>query len=293
MIDFNKLRTLMSKARSASAGKPLDNVKTLSSPSMRQGDNMNNTRLFMRSDKDWSVQLHNNTIAVIQDLDGASRVTLWNIDEFCTNTTAARVGSVLGGPVWRQDGQMWTTVYNTGFAQRIPIFSGAKLISTHGRWCIENPEKTTHTREFIDKKHPERGRVLATIGRLRALGRAVVRVGDMKMGDTIPGAALLRFPGTLATFCEGLNRVPLDEIEIAHAQHVISVGAGVRGSWWRAVNKDKPVELEDLERGLATCKQQLFRINGVFASERIQYELEIPPAKLVNNNGRYSIVSGA
>lgn len=165
MIDFNKLRTLMSKARSASAGKPLDNVRTLSSPSVRQGDNMNNTRLFQRSEKDWSVQL--------------------------------------------------------------------------------------------------------------------------------PGAVLMRFPGTLAAFCEGLNRAPLDEIEIAHVQHVIAVGAGVRGSWWRAVNKDKPVELEDLERGLESCKRDLFRINGVFASERIPYELEIPPAKLVNNNGHYTIVSSA
>ena len=265
MIDFAQLNKLIRSARSPSAGKPLDNVEALNRHHRRHSG-MRSCRLFQVNDTDWRIELHGNTIARIsQQADGTAIVSIHNVEDWPTMTTAERVGSVLGRDVWKQDNKLRGRFDNVthikegrSFRQFPPLMNGQKFhITDKGVFCI-NPEIVTEQRTRV-LKEPSKP-VLAYLRKIKQLGVVLARVEAVQYRD-------LLFPNG--------PKLPIDsydvEVDSTLALRVMAVGAAKQEAYWRLnsmVERGVPMTssraLAYLEGGLRHYKDNLYAHHGVY-----------------------------
>lgn len=141
MIYFDYLEKLMRSARRPSEGKPLDRHRGLGP--IAWGPNMHNARLFKRSDDEYEVKLHRNTIAKISRVNNAALITVHSVDAWPTTTTAERLASVFEAPVYKRDNRL--RMYNfanvTSSPDKItPLADGMQILAAKGRLYCINPE---------------------------------------------------------------------------------------------------------------------------------------------------------
>ena len=190
MIDFELLNRLMSSARNPSAGKPLDKVRRLTKGvTYSWCHEMRSCRLFKVNDTNWRVTLHDNTIATITELDdGCAQITIHNVISWPTNTTAARLASVLGLPVCKQNNKLRAYPKNCkaprGAVPPPPLVDWLMFHSGPAGVVCMNPEVITEPRTRI-LKEPSKP-VLAYLREVQKLAKAYIKIGSPMYSDLTP-----------------------------------------------------------------------------------------------------------
>ena len=189
MIDFELLNRLMSSARNPSAGKPLDEVRRLTKGvTYSWCRDMRSCRLFKVNDTNWRVELHGNLIARITHLDdGCALVRVANVENWPTNTTAARLTSVLGLSVCKHDNKLRVKPKNCttkAWNKMPPMVDGMEFhMGPAGVVCM-NPEVITEPRTRI-LKEPSKP-VLAYLREVKKLVKAYIKIGSPMYSDLTP-----------------------------------------------------------------------------------------------------------
>ena len=261
MIDFELLNRLMSSARNPSAGKPLDKVRRLTKGvTYSWCHEMRSCRLFKVNDTKWRVTLHDNTIATITELDdGCAQITIHNVISWPTNTTAARLTSVLGLPVYKRDNKLRAYPKNCKAPRGAvppPLVDWLMFHSGPAGVVCMNPEVITEPRTRI-LKEPSKP-VLAYLRKIKALAVTMIRI------DAVTPAELASADKTLP--CE------LDtEIDTDLVMRVVWAGAAKEYGHWRVdMWKDRhpPLSTERmlqlLDAGLRRYKDELYSAHGVY-----------------------------
>lgn len=261
MIDFELLNRLMSSARNPSAGKPLDKVRRLTKGATYSWcHEMRSCRLFKVNDTNWRVTLHDNTIAKITELDdGCAQITIHNVISWPTNTTAARLASVLGLPVCKQNNKLRAYPKNCKAPRGAvppPLVDWLMFHSGPAGVVCMNPEVITEPRTRI-LKEPSKP-VLAYLRKIKALAVTMIRI------DAVTPAELASADKTLP--CE------LDtEIDTDLVMRVVWAGVAKEYGHWRvAMWKDRhpPLSTERmlqlLDAGLRRYKDELYSAHGVY-----------------------------
>ena len=260
MIDFSKLKKLHASAKAAHLGKPLDNVRGLSSGVGYRGDNMRNCRLFKVNDTNWRVTLHDNTIAKITEIDdGCAQITVHNVSTWPTNTTASRLSSVLGIAVWKHQNKLRAHLKNcntTRTATQPPLVDGLMFHSGPAGVVCMNPELITEQRTRV-LKEPSKP-VLAYLRKVKALATTMIRVGAVSYSDLAER-----------------NKEPEPSIDVEPDAEtvfwVVSAGAcRILGSW-QVYKKAQVGEvlrqdsaLRFLKSGLDKLKDSMYSKHGVY-----------------------------
>lgn len=255
MIDFRLLEALTATARSQHRGKPLGHVSHLQTDKPAYTANMRNCRLYRINDSTWRIKLHDNTIARIVRLDdGNAQITVFNIDEYPTMTTAQRLTSVLGFYVYKHNNKLWVAF--TGADSLTPLRSGQQfVVGPSGAFCT-NPEIVTEQRTRI-RKEPSKP-VLAYLRKIKALATPMIRVDAVTSIDLASAAPTL--PSDLDT-----------EIDTDLVMRVIRAGAVKKYGRWQVDSwKDRHTPLSTermlqlLDAGLRRYKDELYSAHGVY-----------------------------
>jgi hypothetical protein len=143
-LSIEYMHRLMKSARRPSEGKPLDRIRGLNFTA--RGHNMRNTRLFHMGGDHFQVRTWRNVIAnIVGQPDGDVLITTYNTQNWCTNTTAERLCSVLGVPVYRRSNAIRCGGFDNftwGDDQRFmpPLFEGQKILQRGAQLFCLNPE---------------------------------------------------------------------------------------------------------------------------------------------------------
>lgn len=286
MIDFQKLERVFESARHKCEGKPLDRIESLHTTALRRRfAQMRNCRLRRINNFIWEVELHGNRIAHIRQLPQAAEVTVYNVEEFPTMTTAARLESVLNINIWKHDSKLRASARNIthmkdgrSYRQYPPLVNGQKfLIDRNGTQCI-NPEIVTEqrTRVLTDKAKP----VLAMLRELRKLARPALRIGAVNWKDLEP---YLR-TDPLTSF-RRIDDVPLSDMATVYKV----CAAAARQRWHHMYTSRRLVEsatiiphelaLELYEAGEKRLKDTLYSAMGVYEQYTYSFEKYFQPLK--------------
>ena len=143
-LSIEYMHRLMKTARRPTEGKPLDKIRGLNFTA--HGHNMRNTRLFHMGGDHFQVRTWRNVIAnIVGQPDGDVLITTYNTQNWCTNTTAERLCSVLGVPVYRRSNAIRCggfANFKWGDDQRFmpPLFEGQKILQRGTQLFCLNPE---------------------------------------------------------------------------------------------------------------------------------------------------------
>lgn len=177
MISKSLLLKILGTARTKSAGKPLDKITSLFEGDGRYRSQMRSCRLFQVSEDLFQVKLHNNTITYLDFSGPELIVTLHSVADWATVTTAERLTSILGEPVYRHNNKLRMAIGNateehtTGTILR----DGMKLVYRRGRWYLLNPQLAVDDREQVNR---DRARpVLHFLKQIEKLAMPVCRMG--------------------------------------------------------------------------------------------------------------------
>lgn len=262
MIRLDYLERLMTTARRPSEGKPLDAHKGIGP--IARGNNMRHTRLFRVGDG-YEVRLHRHTIARINAHPEGVLIELDSVDEWPTNTTAARLEGVLQWGVYRRQNKLrfhgFTNVKTTMGAPP-PLTNKLRVLqsSLTGKLTCLNPEL------MVDYSNPYVGDKATALDIRRWVSKLKKYMTlQVKLGVLDWSQADLE--------CRDLKKLYGQEIDEAVMTQAFGWFGHHKGSWnvsrWAARNV--PMNAAEVNNMALSVRKALYKANGVIHRDVITF----------------------